>query len=66
MAFLKEYINKSTFLLIVGVWNSTSVFIGTQYNNPVVLAFIATLGNLIIAWLGVETGHGEPKEDSEA
>lgn len=68
MAWLRKYISRNTYVTIVGLWNALSVFVGSQYLNTVesiaTLTFINTVGNLIIVWLGVESGHAntETKE----
>lgn len=64
LAFLKKWlssrIDKATFLLISGLWSAGSSVI-TYYltDNPVIMAFITTAGNLFIAWLATETSSNE-------
>jgi ABC-type amino acid transport system permease subunit len=56
MAFLKKYIDKYTYMFIVGVTNAIIVAItaiGTV--NPILVGFIITVANLALAWIGVET-----------
>lgn len=69
MALLKSFISKNTFLTITGIWNAVSSFVTIYYHLPSeVIVLIVTVGNLIIGWLGVESGnieaHEEVKEES--
>ena len=67
MAFLRKYISKNTFLTLIGIWNAISVYVATAMRpEPMLMAMVITVGNLVIGWLGVESGHAEPKEAGEA
>jgi predicted tellurium resistance membrane protein TerC len=56
MAFLKKLIDKPTYIMIAGVWTAISTFATSYFAlNPLVQTVIVTVGNLIIAWVGVET-----------
>ena len=58
MAWLRKLISKNTYMTIAGLWSATSVYITLHFNlSPETITFIVTAGNLIIAWLGVESGR---------
>ena len=58
MAFLKKYIDRNTYLLIVGVANACTVAISAISGlSPIVTGFAVTVVNLVVGWLGVESGN---------
>ena len=67
MVEVKKGISKNSFVSIVLAWNAISTYVQVALQvSPELLILIATLGNVVIAWLGVESGNVEPREDSEA
>jgi hypothetical protein len=65
MAFLKKWISKNTFLTIIGAWNLASTYVTVHFNLAAeTIVFIVALGNLIIGWIGIESGNTKPKEEA--
>jgi hypothetical protein len=62
MAFLKKYVDKYTFMLISGVWTAVSVYIPSHFAwQADSVALLVTVGNLVIAWLALETTQNHKK-----
>lgn len=62
MALLKKYISRNTFLTLMGIWNASSVYVTVHFGLAVeTVVFIVTVGNLVISWLGVESGNMKVK-----
>jgi hypothetical protein len=56
MAFLRKYIDRNTYLLIVGVANAVTVAVSAELGaQPIAMGLAITVLNLVVAWLGVET-----------
>ena len=56
MAFLRKFINRNTYMLIVGIANAITVAISSIASfHPVETGLAITVVNLVVAWLGVET-----------
>lgn len=61
MANLKYIIDKATYILIVGVWNALSLFVSNRIGgDPELTLLVVTIGNLVIGWIGLESGNSPP------
>jgi len=55
----RTVISKASFILIVTIWNAISLYIPLKFSWSVEsIILLQTIGNAVIVWLGVETGHG--------
>jgi len=66
MAWLRKHISKNTYLTLIGIWNALSIYIGSNITTGTAeVTLINVIGNLIIAWVGVESGHTQENEQAD-
>ena len=57
---------KALYALIVGIWNSVSLYITQALQlEPTLMVLIVTIGNLVIVWIGTESGHSTKEKIAE-
>lgn len=67
MAWLRKCISRNTYMTIVGIFNAVTSYLSVAANmNPADLGLVLTIGNLLLVWLGVESGNKQVKEESES
>lgn len=60
MAWLRKYISRNSYLTIVGVFNAVTSYLSVASSlGAAELGLILTIGNLVLVWLGVESGNAE-------
>lgn len=65
MAWLKKIIDKPTFIMIFGIWTAVSLYVTQAISNNLPLTTaIVTIGNLVIAWIGIESQSDHNAEKS--
>ena len=65
MAFLKHYIDKYTYMLIAGIWSAVASYVTTSVHwSAALITITITVGNLVIAWLALETNANHVAETS--
>lgn len=66
MAWLKKIIDKPTYVMLAGVWTAVSVYVTQALGNNLPLTTaIVTIGNLVIAWVGIESQSDHDAEKSQ-